>query len=255
MLTETQIEKNYNTFKKYIKGYISRPGVEEFITWLDTTDCRKAPASTKYHCSYEGGLVVHCLNVFKRVFGYMKNTYGDLDSNCPYTKDTLALVSLLHDINKVNFYRSYQKNVQNPETGKWEPVMAYNTRDNVMLGSAEENAIQILNKFFSLTDEETYAIRYHMGYTENGDSFYRNNMLKCYASSELAIVLHQQDEWAITRDETEAIQFTSIKNNSEEVENKEESVSNTGISSHSDPLNLSNIESRSDAPERIEAPF
>ena len=40
-----------------------RAGVEDMLKWLDTTDFYSAPASTRYHGSYPGGLVQHTLNV------------------------------------------------------------------------------------------------------------------------------------------------------------------------------------------------
>lgn len=58
------VEKNYAKFRKYIQNYIKREGVEEFLEWLDTSDMKIAPASTKYHMSCEGGLCAHSLNVF-----------------------------------------------------------------------------------------------------------------------------------------------------------------------------------------------
>ena len=39
--------------------YITRNGAEELLEWLKRTDFFTAPASTKYHCACEGGLVMH----------------------------------------------------------------------------------------------------------------------------------------------------------------------------------------------------
>lgn len=44
--------------------YITRNGAEELLEWLKRTDFFTAPASTKYHCACEGGLVMHSVSVF-----------------------------------------------------------------------------------------------------------------------------------------------------------------------------------------------
>jgi 23S rRNA maturation-related 3'-5' exoribonuclease YhaM len=43
-----------------------RPGIWQLITYLEKeTDFFTAPASTRYHVVYEGGLIEHCLNVYE----------------------------------------------------------------------------------------------------------------------------------------------------------------------------------------------
>ena len=44
--------------------YITRNGADELLEWLKRTDFFTAPASTKYHCACEGGLVMHSVSVF-----------------------------------------------------------------------------------------------------------------------------------------------------------------------------------------------
>ena len=44
---------------------ITREGSQKLLAWLDTTDFYTAPASTKFHCACESGLVMHSLNVYK----------------------------------------------------------------------------------------------------------------------------------------------------------------------------------------------
>ena len=43
---------------------IKREGARELLAWLETTDFFSAPASTKFHCACEGGLVQHSLSVY-----------------------------------------------------------------------------------------------------------------------------------------------------------------------------------------------
>ena len=41
-----------------------REGIEDLIEWLETTDFFEAPASTKGHGSFIGGLLLHSINVY-----------------------------------------------------------------------------------------------------------------------------------------------------------------------------------------------
>ena len=43
--------------------HITRQGADELLEWLKRTDFT-APASTKYHCACENGLVMHSVSVF-----------------------------------------------------------------------------------------------------------------------------------------------------------------------------------------------
>ena len=52
-------------FEEIYKSKITRKGSAELLEWLNTTDFFTAPASTKFHCACEGGLVQHSVNVYK----------------------------------------------------------------------------------------------------------------------------------------------------------------------------------------------
>ena len=43
---------------------IKREGLDKLIDWLEKSDFFEAPASTKYHGNYAGGLLEHSLNVY-----------------------------------------------------------------------------------------------------------------------------------------------------------------------------------------------
>jgi len=56
--------------KRFIELLLStkREGMDKLVNYLENeTDFFEAPASTKYHSSYVGGLLIHSLNVFKRL--------------------------------------------------------------------------------------------------------------------------------------------------------------------------------------------
>ena len=52
---------------EFIKIYtdnITRKGSAELLEWIGKTDFFTAPASTKFHCACEHGLVMHSVSVF-----------------------------------------------------------------------------------------------------------------------------------------------------------------------------------------------
>lgn len=44
-----------------------RKGADELLQWIIGTDFFEAPASTKYHGAFEGGLCQHSLSVYNRL--------------------------------------------------------------------------------------------------------------------------------------------------------------------------------------------
>ena len=63
-------KKNAAKFYKVVETYIKRDGINDLMDWLGSTDFFEAPASTRFHGSYEGGLCQHSLNVGKWQKGF-----------------------------------------------------------------------------------------------------------------------------------------------------------------------------------------
>ena len=122
---------------------------EEFQTWLKENGFFMAPASTKYHGAYEGGLFDHSLKVCKRLISL---TY---DNKLVWQrKESPVIVGMFHDLCKVDQYV-----ISGEENGK--PQYAYN--DKVLLKGHGIKSIALLSQFVTLTEEEIACIRYHMG--------------------------------------------------------------------------------------------
>lgn len=177
-------------FVKIYKENIKREGSEKLLNFLlsENSDFFTAPASTRYHSSYEGGLLEHSLNVYECLSDYLsrdsvKNTYGLSPS-----KETVAIVSLLHDLCKVNFYKTSLRNVKN-EKGYWEKVPYYEIEDTLPYGHGEKS-VYVISGYMKLTREEAFAIRYHMGFSVTDDV---RNVGKAFEMFPLAFALNVAD--------------------------------------------------------------
>lgn len=203
MLEEKEIEENYNTFITLIRNNIKREGVENLLNWLAHKDLKTAPASTKFHMSCRGGLVKHSLNVYNRLKQLIKAEFPDMEK-CPYTEETITLVSLLHDISKVNFYDLQMRNTKD-EKGNWVQVPYYSVKpveNRLIFGSHSMNSYYMLSTFFKLSYEEGLAILHHMGGTDpSEDTISVKNVFTAFEKSKLAVLLHIADLMATTIDE------------------------------------------------------
>ena len=139
---------------------INREGMDELINFIERSDFFKAPASTRFHGSYEGGLLEHSLNVYKILSEKVKNCPIELN----VSQDSIIIMSLLHDICKANFYKVDYRNAKN-DLGVWEKVPYYTIDDTIPYGHGEKS-VMMISEYIKLTVEEKYAIRWHMGFTE-----------------------------------------------------------------------------------------
>ena len=76
-----------------------REGIEDVINFLEKSDFFKAPASTRYHGNYEGGLLEHSMKVYEIFKDKVEK--ASIEINTP--KESLIIMALLHDICKANY--------------------------------------------------------------------------------------------------------------------------------------------------------
>ena len=155
--------------ERFIEIYnqnITREGSDKLLDFLlNGSDFFTAPASTRYHGAHEGGLVEHSLNVYdclKDMMERLNERYG-----IEYPEESIAIAGLLHDICKVNFYKTSYRNVKD-ETGRWQSVPYYTIEDTLPYGHGEKSAY-IVSAYIRLTRDEAFAIRYHMGFSGTED--------------------------------------------------------------------------------------
>ena len=179
---EEKIEEFFSIFDQYI----TRSGRDDLISWLRSSDFFSAPASTRFHGSHEGGLLEHSLNVYYSLVSLLKQ--AGLSGN--YTDETVALVSLLHDVCKVNYYKKGVRNVK--EDGRWVQKEVYEVDERFPCGHGEKSVI-LLQNFIRLSGEEIMAIRAHMGGFDTSVKGGEYFIGKIFERSKLALLLHLAD--------------------------------------------------------------
>jgi len=186
----TELEKDREEFLEIYNSLIKREGAKALLDYLLSSSCDffSAPASTKYHLAFEGGLVRHSLNVYRCLKDYLsrervKNEYG-----LEYSEESVAIVALLHDLCKTNFYKIGFRNVKD-DNGIWQRVPTYEINDTLPYGHGEKS-VYIISGYMRLTREEAFAIRYHMGFS-NGDD--ERNVGKAFEMFPLAVALSFAD--------------------------------------------------------------
>ena len=211
MLTEEKILENKNRFLNIVRS-ITREGVnmERLIAQLEGSDFFEAPASAIYHNAFRGGLCEHCLNVYDTLVTFCEGMYPDqydelgnfVSQTCPYSEDTLKIVALFHDFDKMN---KYERTVQNKkiysETGSkydemgkfdWQSVPSYKRKEDkdvFTIGTHGENSVYMTETFIPLSTEEHCAIINHHSKYDNPNL----NTTGIYNKYHLACLLHLAD--------------------------------------------------------------
>lgn len=163
----------------------NREGIENLISFLEKTDFFTAPASTRFHGSYEKGLLEHSL----KVYDILKEKAKTSCINIPINEDSLIIIALLHDICKANYYKVDYRNAKN-SLGEWEKVPYYTVEDTIPYGHGEKS-VMMLTEYIKLTVEEKYCIRWHMGFTEPKELY--TTLGQAYKKYPLALLMHEAD--------------------------------------------------------------
>ena len=184
----TDRERFLDIYTKNIK----REGADKLLEYLcsDASDFFTAPASTRYHGAYEGGLLEHSLNVYDCLCDYLSRERVKEQYGMNYTAESVAIVALLHDLCKVNFYQESTRNVK--EDGVWKTVPYYTIEDKLPYGHGEKS-VYIASGYMRLTRDEAFAIRYHMGFAGAESVNAIGNIGKAFEMFPLAFALSVAD--------------------------------------------------------------
>ena len=143
----------------------NRENMDKLIEFIEKTDFFKAPASTRFHGAYEGGLVEHSLKVYEILKEKVKNSVIEITT----PEESLIIIALLHDICKANFYK---------------------VDDTIPYGHGEKS-VMMLTEYIKLTSEEKYAIRWHMGFTEPKELY--TTLGLAFKKYPVALLMHEAD--------------------------------------------------------------
>lgn len=184
--------ENKERFLSLCREHIKRDGIDDLLRWLETSDFFTAPASSRYHSSCVGGLAAHSLNVYDQLRRLL-SAYPEITCS----DETAVIISLFHDLCKVNMYEVEKRNRKNKD-GQWESYDAYKIKEKFCFGGHGSKSVFLVQNFIRLTPEEAVAINCHMGMGDGNDY-----VGKSYEQYPLAWLLHVADEAATYLDETQ----------------------------------------------------
>lgn len=152
-------EQNVGRFKEAV-AKIEREGIDKLMEFVEKSDFYTAPSSTRFHGSYEGGLLQHSLNVFERLMVKKDCEPFWKERLANVSEESIAITALFHDLCKTYFYTVEMRNKK--VDGKWIQVPAYTVDDKIPYGHGEKS-VMMIEEYIKLLPVERYAIRWHMG--------------------------------------------------------------------------------------------
>ena len=160
ILNPTNEADNY--FLRTMRSLDGNPLVsDEMFDYLCQNGFFKAPASTKYHGNFEGGLLEHSVAVTKFLVQLTEdNRLTWKNPRSPY------IVGMFHDLCKIDQYRHPVAGHFEEFNGGHTPIydeQAWEYNPDTLLKGHGDKSVMLLSQFYTLTDEEIMCIRYHMG--------------------------------------------------------------------------------------------
>ena len=119
---------------------VNRHGIDSLIDYLLESDYFVAPASTRFHNSFPGGLCNHSLNLVHTFSAANKQLQK------PLPPDSVVICGLLHDLCKVNAYLPIGKGYKSVKGPTGHATLS----------------LSRIGEHIRLTPEEDDVIRYHM---------------------------------------------------------------------------------------------
>lgn len=196
MLTDEQCVEVREEFISLLRQ-IKREGsdIEGLIEYLDNKGFFNAPATSKYYCSFEGGLMLHSLNTYKVLNKLVTDYY-------PFSpeQDTILILGLLHAVYKSDLYEKISKNEKcYSKYGKskdalghfdWTSTLGYRVADESkrdIYGDGGFSSYFIISGFIPLTSEESVIMA---NFNELlSDNCSKENMFQIFSKYPLASLL------------------------------------------------------------------
>lgn len=167
--------------------YIDRPGAKALLEWITGSDFFTAPASTRFHGDYEGGLVEHSIHVWEELVRLLK-AYPEIKVSA----ESAAIVSLLHDLCKIGCYKVELRNTKVNNVWVKKPVYVFD--EDFSYGGHGSKSVFLIQKHMNLNEQEAVAINSHMGFSDRNPGDF--SIGGAYEQYPLAWLLHVADESA-----------------------------------------------------------
>ncbi|MBQ6053183.1 MAG: HD domain-containing protein [Clostridia bacterium] len=172
-----------------------RDGIENLINYLENkSDFFEAPAASKFHNNFEGGLCEHSLNVYKNFKNLIEMKQIELD------EESIVITSLLHDLCKCNYYIKEERNRK--VDGVWETYLQWTTNKSPALPLPHASrSIKMIKSYIPLKFTEELIIFYHMGPFGGEDYEYRNMMQLAFEKYPATLLFYLADTMSSYIDE------------------------------------------------------
>lgn len=167
--------------------HIHREGAQQLLDWLEKTDFFTAPASTRFHGAYAGGLCEHSLNVWKELIRLLR-AYPEIKVSA----ESAAICSLLHDLCKIGCYKTELRNKK--VNGVWIQQPTYVFDEDFSYGGHGSKSVYLAQRFIRLSNQEATAINCHMGAWDRSPNDY--SIGAAYEQNLFAWLVHVADESA-----------------------------------------------------------
>jgi len=161
LTTNRRIELFYSLMHSFIP--------KNFYEWLNKNGFFTAPASTKYHGAYEGGLFDHCYEVTQVLLDMTERL------NLKWTRpESPYIIGMFHDLCKIDNYVTVTDEPGKEMMGTGEVKgreIHFEYNENCILQGHAEKSIMLLSQHITLTEEELLCIRFHMGAYEGKEQW------------------------------------------------------------------------------------
>lgn len=174
----------YEDRVKMLSNLLSEEELQPLVNYMIDNGFLTAPASTKYHGAYEGGLFDHSFQVATQLINLT------LTQSLQWQKSrSPKLVGIAHDLCKIDAYVCTK--------GEGRQQFTYNP--HITDRRHGEKSVDIIKKIVpDLTEEEELCIKFHMGFTIPKTEWdgYRdaikkyNNVLWTHQADMIASVIH-----------------------------------------------------------------
>lgn len=149
-MAQLDFKERVKFFDETTKGIVS----QEFRQYLINEGFFTAPASTKYHGAYEGGLFDHSFSVMS--FLLEPSAKNGLKWS---RKESPVIIGIFHDLCKIDQYRgSYCK-----DGVLYDHIVDWKYNPDTLFKGHGDKSVMLLASHIQLTEEEVMCIRYHMG--------------------------------------------------------------------------------------------